>query len=148
MHEDYSNWEQYPNGVADMVGYWAEFWIFGGVVLFDRGESGTSCKRVFLHPVGGFKIFQLSEFHMEQFAAFARLGGESADGGSALVPFPLNADKYASRVDSFDTMKLNIYRNKYERKVRDESPKQCVSRLSDDPMMIYAMKELRKRGII
>lgn len=29
----------YPNGLADVVGYWAEARIFGGVVLFDRGES-------------------------------------------------------------------------------------------------------------
>lgn len=30
---------RYPNGLADVVGYWAETQIFGGVVLFDRGES-------------------------------------------------------------------------------------------------------------
>lgn len=41
MHEDYSAWEQYPQGIADVVGYWAEYHLFGGVVLFDRGESGT-----------------------------------------------------------------------------------------------------------
>lgn len=33
--------EQYPNGVADAVGYWAEARIFGGVVVFDRGDSET-----------------------------------------------------------------------------------------------------------
>ena len=31
---------QYPNGLADVPGYWAEDVIFGGVVVFDRGESG------------------------------------------------------------------------------------------------------------
>lgn len=31
--------EQYPNGVADAVGYWAEARIFGGVVVFNRGET-------------------------------------------------------------------------------------------------------------
>ncbi|OAQ70266.1 hypothetical protein VFPPC_02766 [Pochonia chlamydosporia 170] len=35
-HHWYANHEEYPNGVADMVGYWAEARIFGGVVLFDR----------------------------------------------------------------------------------------------------------------
>lgn len=29
---------KYPNGVADIVGYWAETRVFGGVVLFDRRE--------------------------------------------------------------------------------------------------------------
>lgn len=42
---DYSDPEQYPDGVADIAGYWAENWIFGGVVVFSRGESGieVSC---------------------------------------------------------------------------------------------------------
>lgn len=40
-HVDYMDHEQYPLGVADMVGYWAETEVFGGVVLFDRGESET-----------------------------------------------------------------------------------------------------------
>ncbi|RFU28610.1 hypothetical protein B7463_g7714, partial [Scytalidium lignicola] len=39
QHRSYRFPEQYPNGVSDMVGYWAESNIFGGVVLFDRGES-------------------------------------------------------------------------------------------------------------
>lgn len=35
----YAFWPGYPNGWADVAGYWAEHHIFGGVVLFDRGES-------------------------------------------------------------------------------------------------------------
>ncbi|KAG8156838.1 hypothetical protein KVR01_013251 [Diaporthe batatas] len=31
----------YPAGIADVVGYWAEARIFGGVVVFDRGPSGV-----------------------------------------------------------------------------------------------------------
>jgi hypothetical protein len=37
----YTDTKQYPRGVADVAGYWAEDLIFGGVVLFGRGESGT-----------------------------------------------------------------------------------------------------------
>lgn len=40
-HKWYVDHEQYPRGVRDMVGYWAEAKILGGVLLFDRGESGT-----------------------------------------------------------------------------------------------------------
>jgi hypothetical protein len=40
-HPDYQAWDQYPKGIADITGYWAEYRLFGGVVLFDRGESGT-----------------------------------------------------------------------------------------------------------
>ena len=40
FHHLYLDYDLYPNGVADVAGYWAEDQIFGGVVLFDRGESG------------------------------------------------------------------------------------------------------------
>lgn len=39
-HSSYGFWQQYPNGIADIVGYWVEYRLFGGVVLFDRGETG------------------------------------------------------------------------------------------------------------
>lgn len=37
-HAWYRDYEQYPQGIADCVGYWAEARIFGGVVLFDRRD--------------------------------------------------------------------------------------------------------------
>lgn len=40
----YSKPEQYPEGTADMVGYWAEDRILGGVVLFGRGKDGTGVR--------------------------------------------------------------------------------------------------------
>ncbi|OAA68022.1 hypothetical protein SPI_00217 [Niveomyces insectorum RCEF 264] len=36
VHPWYKAYDQYPDGLADGVGYWAEDRIFGGVVLFDR----------------------------------------------------------------------------------------------------------------
>jgi hypothetical protein len=44
-HVDYMDHEQYPGDMADVAGYWAEDRIFGGVVVFDRGESGTEVRR-------------------------------------------------------------------------------------------------------
>jgi hypothetical protein len=41
-HPWYQDYDQYPNGVADGVGYWAEARILGGVVLFDRREPGSA----------------------------------------------------------------------------------------------------------
>lgn len=38
---DYALWDQYPDGPADAAGYWAENRIFGGVVLFGRGDDGA-----------------------------------------------------------------------------------------------------------
>ncbi|TQW06614.1 hypothetical protein IF2G_06036 [Cordyceps javanica] len=46
-HRSYLASEQYPNGIADVVGYWAEARIFGGVVVFDRGETDTEV--MYLH---------------------------------------------------------------------------------------------------
>ncbi|XWW95479.1 hypothetical protein V2A60_003438 [Cordyceps javanica] len=48
-HINYDQHEQYPNGVSELAGFWAEDQIFGGVVLFDWGESGTEAKSVWLH---------------------------------------------------------------------------------------------------
>lgn len=41
FHCDYLDFDLYPDGLADVVGYWAEDRILGGVVVFDRGQSGT-----------------------------------------------------------------------------------------------------------
>src|SRR4051812_21695747 len=43
-HTSYRAFDQYPNGVADIVGYWAESQLFGGVVVFDRGEEDTGVR--------------------------------------------------------------------------------------------------------
>ncbi|KAI0145631.1 hypothetical protein GGR57DRAFT_480146 [Xylariaceae sp. FL1272] len=49
-HDSYCDHEQYPRAVPDVVGYWAEAKIFGGVVLFERGESETGCNNIWLDP--------------------------------------------------------------------------------------------------
>lgn len=53
LHMDYRFYEQYPMGISDMVGYWAEYRIFGGVVLFDRGESEEELRGIYFHPNAG-----------------------------------------------------------------------------------------------
>lgn len=49
FHPWYSDFELYPDGEADGVGYWAEDRILGGVVLFERREVDNS-GAVYLHP--------------------------------------------------------------------------------------------------
>jgi hypothetical protein len=49
MLGEYPDWQQYPKGVADMVGYWAEYHVFGGVMLFDRRESGFEVFALICH---------------------------------------------------------------------------------------------------
>lgn len=50
----YSKIKQYPDNTADVVGYWAEDRIFGGVVLFSRGNSEIGV-RFISNPVPGRK---------------------------------------------------------------------------------------------
>jgi hypothetical protein len=40
-HPQYCDYNQYPDGLADGVGYWAKNLIFGGVVLFDRRDPDS-----------------------------------------------------------------------------------------------------------
>ncbi|TVY51699.1 hypothetical protein LCER1_G007130 [Lachnellula cervina] len=144
MHEDYHELQQYPKGVADVVGYWAEYHLFGGVVLFDRAESGTSCKRAFLHPVGGFRIFQISDFQIQQFVEYVQRLAEVPEDAQPQPPFPFSAEKYTYRVDPFDAMALGIYRDKYERVIPRDRPTRCVQRLADFPELGDAVVQINR----
>lgn len=46
LHNQYKDIDQYPGGVADAVGYWAEAQIFSGVILFDRRQQHGASKNV------------------------------------------------------------------------------------------------------
>lgn len=50
-HVKYLDHHQYPHGLADVAGYWAEDRIFGGVTCFDRGPSGIEVRRPFQRHV-------------------------------------------------------------------------------------------------
>ena len=41
-YASYADFERYPFGLLGLVGYWAETELFGGVVLFEREESGSN----------------------------------------------------------------------------------------------------------
>ena len=43
-HPDYVHFRNYPRGLLDVVGYWAEAQVFGGVLLFDRSDSGSQVR--------------------------------------------------------------------------------------------------------
>ena len=40
-HSEYMQLDDYPFGLLNVVGYWAETEVFGGVVLFEHDESGS-----------------------------------------------------------------------------------------------------------
>lgn len=41
----YRDYKQYPNGSDDMIGYWAENFIIGGILLFDRRVTVSPSSR-------------------------------------------------------------------------------------------------------
>ncbi|KAL1883252.1 hypothetical protein Daus18300_000310 [Diaporthe australafricana] len=61
FHDYYKNIDQYPNGVAGAVGYWAEAEILGGVALFDRRQQQKPLKdsgEVFLPHNRGEDVYR------------------------------------------------------------------------------------------
>lgn len=116
-HEWYQDYKQYPDGVADMVGYWAESRIFGGVVLFDRGTPGREPDpdAVFFHPDRydiTYRIYQLLESQKQRLLDFLL---SDTPGPS---PFPILGDlKNDRRVDPEEDIEdTGIYRDIWERK--------------------------------
>ncbi|KAF4436681.1 hypothetical protein FACUT_6276 [Fusarium acutatum] len=150
-HGPYIAVEQYPNGAADSVGYWAEARIFGGIVVFDRGEDGTQSRQVYFHGCrrkGPRTIYPRTDQQFGQMIKFLLDENESYDTASA-HPFPILATPQNRwRWDPWDAMAhYNIYRDRFERKISDSKGKLCVlnsidwHEIKDDLYIINAMHE-------
>ncbi|PGH07921.1 hypothetical protein AJ79_06129 [Helicocarpus griseus UAMH5409] len=140
FHPYYQNWEQYPHGIADIVGYWAEYRLFGGVVLFDRGQAGSACKDIFIHPVRNYHIFQPSDTQIKEYlnVLLSDQSQASLTTAKAAEHMRFKAEKYARRIDLYDAIvHLNIYRDKYERIIPSQRPRRCVF-WAEDVMPDYA----------
>ncbi|KAK2797576.1 hypothetical protein FQN51_008371 [Onygenales sp. PD_10] len=142
----YATPDRYPRGFLDVVGYWAETHIFGGVVVFDRGseEGARRCHGAYIHPPRpDLQLFQLSESQLEQ---FCRLGSQDErDGRQITVPFVCKPE--ARKIDHYLAFRdLNIYRDRYERRI-DPTPRwgPCVVRLEDHPEL-REFNRLAKEG--
>ncbi|KAK2809035.1 hypothetical protein FQN50_004088 [Emmonsiellopsis sp. PD_5] len=142
FHDAYEDYDQYPNGIADIVGYWAEYRLFGGVVLFDRGESGLECKSAFIHPIKGRRIYQLSDLQLEAFSSF--VGSKHSSGYMRSYSTRFQAEHYARRVDPVDSMALGIYRDVYERKRPDPRQRRCVIHPEDDPVLFEQVRKFSR----
>ena len=123
FHYGYQNHEQYPHGVADMAAYWAEDRIFGGVVVFDRGESGTEAKDVYLHPGRKrttMRIWILLDRQLDALTAFLLADPPPL----ATSPLPILAgDSNHPRYDDWDAIaRLHIFRDPWERVVPEVKP--------------------------
>ncbi|KAI1964912.1 hypothetical protein LOZ58_001603 [Ophidiomyces ophidiicola] len=144
FHPYYQDWEQYPHKMADMVGYWVEYRLFGGVVLFERGETGRACNDVFIHPVGHCNIFQVSDAQVHRYID-CLLSNQRAtkDMTSMAETLRFKAEKYARRIDPYEAMSLQIYRNRYERKIPNVRPVRCVSIAQLDALKAASLRCLQ-----
>ncbi|KAG8159655.1 hypothetical protein KVR01_010292 [Diaporthe batatas] len=118
-HGEYTNSDEYPNGVADIVGYWAETQIFGGVVVFDRGESDEECNGVYLHNaqinVHGYTIAPPTADQFTNLVDF--LLSPDPDGTQAPLPIAITlANRW--RWEPYEAMATyHIFRDRYERRL-------------------------------
>ena len=56
FHDCYISFQNYPFGLLDVVGYWAETQLFGGVLVFDRGDSGSEVCQHLQIPMSPFPL--------------------------------------------------------------------------------------------
>ncbi|EEP75924.1 predicted protein [Uncinocarpus reesii 1704] len=148
LHADYMDYDWYPSGLADGVGYWAELCLFGGVVLFNRGDSECEALDAYLHPKFPYKIFKLSDSQVDSFVDFALSATDQAQ-NQPPSPLPIRTEKYAPRICPDESMALHIFRNKYERKPRHlrglRPSYHRPLRLEDDPQMMDFIESYQKQ---
>lgn len=89
--------------------------------------------------------FQLSEAQIQQLADFMLSEPSSRDQHAMSEGLRFKAEKWARRLDPYDAMSQNIYRNRYERKLPDHKPIRCVRRAEDDPGWLEALENFNRR---
>ena len=109
---------QYPDGLSDMVGYWAEDRVLGGVFLFDRSRTWLAdgepnmyiqcCRRNVT-----YRVCQLLDEQQDSILNFLR----TMDTSAMRSPFPIlpGADN-RSRIEPADAISIHqVYRDNWER---------------------------------
>lgn len=117
-HGWYTASGQYPDGAADVAGYWAESRILGGVVLFDRTAAESDA--VYLHPDRDdvtYRICQLTEAQKGALLRFLR--SNNPKNGDDTCPLPILPDENNTiRVDPEEPFSATgVYRDLWEREM-------------------------------
>jgi hypothetical protein len=132
-HRWYQDYDQYPRAVADMVGYWAEARILGGVVLFDRRnpevEPEADPDAIYFHSDREDVTYRIYQLLPEQRKAL--LDFLVVDGTPPASPLPILGDENNRiRVDPEEPIQTTgIYRDLWERK--ELTPEAGDARLKD-----------------
>ncbi|KAH6954848.1 hypothetical protein DER45DRAFT_633302 [Fusarium avenaceum] len=131
----YRAFKQYPMGLADVAGYWAESKIFGGVVVFDRGENETECKSMWIHgdlAKGPKTLYPPTEEQFDDLVKFLT----SFPNTDSTYPFPIHGTSVnRPRWDAYDAFAhQHIFRDKHERILPSKPPRRgCVESSVDWP---------------
>ncbi|KAF4952559.1 hypothetical protein FGADI_6630 [Fusarium gaditjirri] len=125
FHHWYLSHDRYPNGVADMVGYWAESRILGGVILFDRRQpiSGSDVDQhaVYIHPDRENITYRICRLTSEQKLRLLNFLTAKEPGHSPLPILPDEKNDY--RIDPEESpAETGIYRDIWDRsKLREDA---------------------------
>ncbi|KAG6367437.1 hypothetical protein INS49_001626 [Diaporthe citri] len=115
-HDWYCDHAQYPNGVADVAGYWAENRVLGGVVLFDHAEA-PALDAVYLHPDHDevtYRICLLTDAQKKALLDFLLLDTPTSASPLPIIPDGTNTH----RVDPEEPIRYTgIYRDLWERRM-------------------------------
>lgn len=110
--------EQYPDGLADVAGYWAEDRILGGVVLFDKSQTWKSGNEPNMYFQCNrrrttYRICQLLDEQQQTLLDFL----QKRDANSADCPLPLLPDaRNQVRIEPVDAISVHkVYRDVWER---------------------------------
>jgi hypothetical protein len=141
FHPLYDCINLYPRGAADVVGYWAEATLFGGIVLFDRFTDGDQVNPtnykfdiylyisvgILLHSFrAGLSIFRASETQLRELATL--LTSENSETLSKCLP--KRAAEFERRFHPNEAAAFKIYRSKYDREsLRSRAPQRSCIRL-------------------
>lgn len=133
IHPWYINYNQYPEGAADLVGYWAEGRILGGVVSFDRRkhDDGTDVDpdAVYMHPDRENVTYRIYKLLAEQKHALIEFFASEDPASNNPLPI-LGDERNRVRVDPEESSEANgIYRDIWERE--ELSPDLCDERTRD-----------------
>ncbi|KAK4243685.1 hypothetical protein C7999DRAFT_44559 [Corynascus novoguineensis] len=120
-HCEYMDHQQYPHGLADVAGYWAEDRILGGVTVFSRGKSGTECNDIYSHSARADytpRVWRLLDSQFNDLTEFLLSEQPSA------TPLPiLPSEENEPRYHSWDAMAVHrTFRDAWERAILSERP--------------------------
>lgn len=143
-HQAFPGNKNYPRGFADTAGYWVEGQVFGGVIIFDRGETETECRSMWIHSdlrAGPHTLFPPTQ---EQFDAFVSFLLADLEQDKVECPLPIRGTKTnRPRWDPNEAFAhYHIFRDKYKKNIRPGP------RCPRDVFEVRDWPELGDRGIL